>query len=363
MPDIFAFMAFTAVSSALACFALIKLARVFPRMFGYHGVSFSVQIAHDNPTARVGGLAVISALVLSTFLASIRVSTNVQLVLLSGALLFFVSLLEDLGYTVSPKRRLAAAFVSASIFVFASQHWVHGVGLPLVDSVFAIAPIGIFASLIFVSGLANAMNMIDGSNGLAAFASIASAMSLASIAGQTGNHDVQIFLYLFSASFLGFFVINFPKGYIFLGDAGAYMSGFILSCATLLILDHGVQISPWALILAIFWPTFEIFSTMIRRRREKLDPTVPDKFHTHQVIRRLLEIRYFGSKRRNVTNPLSTLILMPFIVLPAIVATFLWNTNIWSFLFFAFYTAIILFLQAFVMASLATRAARLRRTR
>ena len=90
------------------------------------------------------------------------------------------------------------------------------------------APFAIFFTIFATVGVVNAFNLIDGLNGLSSYVSISVATSLSIIAFQVGQLQFTIFLALLSAAVLGFFVLNFPLGKIFLGDGGAYTLGHLL---------------------------------------------------------------------------------------------------------------------------------------
>ena len=86
--------------------------------------------------------------------------------------------------------------------------------------------LGLFSHYCAV-GVVNAFNLIDGLNGLSSYVSVSTAVTLSIIAFRVGDVQSTIFLILFTASILGFMVLNFPFGKIFLGDGGAYLLGHI----------------------------------------------------------------------------------------------------------------------------------------
>ena len=69
------------------------------------------------------------------------------------------------------------------------------------------------------AGVVNAFNLIDGLNGLSSYITISTAIALSLVAVEVGANEITIFLTLVSAIVLGFMVLNFPFGKIFLGDA------------------------------------------------------------------------------------------------------------------------------------------------
>ena len=82
-----------------------------------------------------------------------------------------------------------------------------------------------------MGGVANAINIIDGFNGLAAGSLLIMFGAFAWVAHRLGDDLVFALAMLYAALVLGFFVVNFPHGKIFLGDGGAYFAGFLLAVA------------------------------------------------------------------------------------------------------------------------------------
>ena len=122
------------------------------------------------------------------------------------------------GYAMSPKRRLLASAVSSFIVIVTFKVWISNLGLPGIDHLLLFAPFGITFTIFATVGVVNAFNLIDGLNGLAGYITISTAISISYIAFQVGNDQITIFLALISAAVLGFLVLNFPFGKIFLGD-------------------------------------------------------------------------------------------------------------------------------------------------
>ena len=90
-----------------------------------------------------------------------------------------------------------------------------------------------------------------------------SAAALSIIAFEVGNSQITIFLNLVIAAVLGFMILNFPFGKIFLGDAGAYVLGHLLVWTSILLIKYQPSVSPFAILLVFFWPSLEIQQTVL----------------------------------------------------------------------------------------------------
>ena len=136
------------------------------------------------------------------------------------------------------------------------------IGLALLIAPFAIA-FTIFAG----AGICNGFNLIDGVNGLSASVGVMAALSMAAIAARSGDAAMIDLNMIVIGSLLGFLVFNFPLGKIFLGDAGAYGLGHILSWFAIALMVRLDDLTPWAVMLIFFWPVADTFLAIYRRRR------------------------------------------------------------------------------------------------
>jgi len=336
-----------ATLSFFLCVLFVTLRTRVPRFCG-HGLHLSaVQAMHANPTPRVGGIAIFGALCLGMFFAPMSISDQYQMFMAPVALLFVVGLLEDLGFNVSPRRRLLAAASASLLVILLLGVWIPRIGIPGVDAIVDHWAIGLPLTLLVTVGIANGFNLIDGVNGLTSFTAIVASVAMSFIAQQAGYTEMIHLLMMVAAGAFGFFLVNYPLGLIFLGDAGAYTLGFVLSWFGIAVLINAPAVSPWAILLTLFWPIADTLLAIYRRFRSKADVSAPDRLHVHQMVMRALEICILGRKRRRIANPLTTLVLAPLVIAPPVAGVLLWNQNqnaflavlVFGVLFFASYAA------------------------
>ena len=171
----------------------------------------------------------------------------------------------------------------------------------------------------------NAFNLIDGLNGLSSYVTISIAIALSIIAFQVNNAQITIFLTLLVSAVLGFLILNFPLGKIFLGDGGAYVLGHLLVWSAILLINQAAEVSAFAILLIFFWPVADTSLAIWRRWKLGIPTDRPDRLHFHQLAMRFLEIRFFGRDKRGIVNPLSTVILIPLISTPQTLGVLFWN--------------------------------------
>jgi UDP-N-acetylmuramyl pentapeptide phosphotransferase/UDP-N-acetylglucosamine-1-phosphate transferase len=208
--------------------------------------------------------------------------------------------------------------------------------------------LGVPMTLLITAGVANGFNLIDGVNGLAGLTAIAALLALGQIAS-AGGYDTMLHLSsMVAACVLGFWVVNYPLGLVFLGDAGAYTLGFVISWFGVAVLLNVPEASPWAILLTVYWPVADTLLAIYRRARRRGDVSAPDRLHVHQMVMRALEICVLGRNQRRLANPLSTLVLSPFVSMPPIIGVLLWNQNMWA--FYAVLVFAVLFFCSYALA-------------
>ena len=308
----------------------------------------AIQSAHSGFVPRVGGLAIyISSLVLIPLLSFGFIPLSVvfgldaeqlTLLILSAAPVFSVGLAEDLGYDMSPRARLIASAASSLVAILLFKVWLSKLGIPGVDMLLMFVPVGVLFTIFATVGVINAFNLIDGLNGLSSYVTISVAFSLSIISFQAGNTQISIFLVLIVASVLGFMALNFPMAKIFLGDGGAYALGHLLVWSAIILINSASEASAFAILLVFFWPVADTGLAIWRRWKLGNPTDLPDRLHFHQLAMRFLEIRFFGRYRREIANPVATLILIPLISAPQVFGIVFWDdleATVWSALGFA----------------------------
>lgn len=334
--------------STMLCALLIFCAQHSSHLAGSAQNLGAVQSAHHRPTARVGGVGVFLTVILSSAFLPEDLAQDYMHLLLATSFLFIVGLVEDLGIHISPAKRLLAAFVASLMVVLFLGAWIPRADISGLDHLLGYWWVGIPITLIFTAGIANSFNLIDGVNGLAGVTGMIASGAMAIIAHKAGFHDMSMLTAMLTVIILGFFVLNFPFGRIFLGDAGAYSIGFILSWLGVLILLNAPQVTPWALLLVLFWPVIDTCLAIYRRMRKTQNTMAPDRLHIHQLVMRGLEIHVLGRRKRNIANPLSTVVLFPFIALPACVGVILWDKPLAALLAVVIFTC--LFCTFYILA-------------
>lgn len=283
-----------------------------------HDNSFGVQNHHTEPTPRIGGVAIALGLFVAWLLAAPDVRTILGPMLLAGIPAFAFGLGEDITKKVSVLQRLLATMFSGALAWYLTGVAMQNTAVPPLDWLLSFMPVAVIFTAFAVGGVANAVNIIDGFNGLAtgAVAIMLGAMGL--IALNVGDASLANVCFVVAVCALGFGAVNWPLGKIFLGDGGAYLLGFLLAWVAVLLPMRNPQVNAWATILVCAYPVLEVgFSVRRRHNREGHHPGQPDKVHLHHLIHRRVVCHAFPHISAALQNGLTSPLCWLFVAVPA----------------------------------------------
>ncbi|WP_417269138.1 MraY family glycosyltransferase [Celeribacter sp.] len=305
------------VSLLIAAFAVLTKGFHIHRTAKGHA-GREVQSVHVVPTPRIGGVGLYLSLIVA---AAFGGMTKEFLVVLGAAVPVFVAgFADDLGYSISPRNRLFAAMLSSLVAIVLTGHTIARDVFPGFDVFLGSIVVSAMFTIFVTSAVCHAFNLIDGMNGLSSTVAIASAVSLAWIAKSVGDQTMFLMALAVTAAVLGVFVLNFPFGKLFLGDAGAYSVGFFIAWIGVFLIERNPEIASWSILLAVFWPVMDTIAAVTRRLAKRMPIGAPDKLHFHHIVKRLLDLRLNATIAKRWSNPLTTVIMAPIIVFPPVLA-------------------------------------------
>ncbi len=286
---------------------------------------------HVTPTPRWGGLAMLGGVLAGVGMAyqlpALRLAfdnnaSEVGGVLLAALLLAAVGALDD-RYDLDALTKFAGQTTAAGILVIFGVQWTvffvpwdGGGGSGDSGSLLILGQEqGVLLTVLLTVALVNAMNFVDGLDGLAAGVGMIAAAAIGFFAiGLVGRVGLDPSVYspaliaaVLAGACLGFLPHNFNPARIFMGDSGSMLIGVLLAAATTMASGRisiiGVEatdvlglFAPLIVLAAVvFVPLLDLLMAVVRRTRKGLSPFAPDKMHLHH---RLLEIGH--SQRRAV---------------------------------------------------------------
>lgn len=245
-----------------------------------------VQKFHTHPTPRIGGVGILAGLAVLYVQAAPDAQSVMGPMLLAAMPAFWFGLAEDLTKRVGARMRLMATVGSGVLASLLTDTALAHTGLPWLDQALqAWWPLAVAFTAFCVGGVANAVNIVDGFNGLAAGLVIICLCALGTIALQAGDHTLAGVLFGSGAVVGGFLVVNFPLGKIFLGDGGAYTLGFWLAWLAVLLIERNREVSAVAVLLSCAYPVLEVVFSVVRRLRRAHPAMHPDRLHLHSLVK------------------------------------------------------------------------------
>jgi UDP-GlcNAc:undecaprenyl-phosphate GlcNAc-1-phosphate transferase len=236
---------------------------------------------HTQPMPRMGGMAIfLSFLICLLFI--LKVSGPFTGMIYGACIIFLVGLLDDifqLSAWVKLLGQIAAAAVAVHFGVI-----VHFVTNPF-NGALDLGSLSIPLTLLWIVGISNAINLIDGLDGLAAGVSAIAATTMGIIALIKGQPEVALVTFALVAAIAGFLPFNFYPAKTFMGDSGSNFLGFVLGCLAIIgTAKSAALISLFIPIVILAIPIFDTFFAIIRRVHNKAPIFLPDRDHLHHRL-------------------------------------------------------------------------------
>jgi UDP-GlcNAc:undecaprenyl-phosphate GlcNAc-1-phosphate transferase len=248
---------------------------------------------HKNIIPRFGGLSIFASFVIAVVLAmSFSAAFGVKLnfkeiqslngILFGGALITLIGLFDDMK-GLSALWKLAGQIVASSVAIY------FGVQIYIISTPFTnLIMLGFWAipvTLIWMTAITNAINLIDGLDGLASGITLIAGATLFAVAIKMGQYDSAILLAALAGTSAGFLRYNFFPASIFLGDSGSLFFGFMLACASIVgVLKSTLVIALVIPIVVLGIPIYDTATAIIRRAITGRPIFEADKKHLHHRL-------------------------------------------------------------------------------
>jgi UDP-GlcNAc:undecaprenyl-phosphate GlcNAc-1-phosphate transferase len=223
---------------------------------------------HTVSVPRVGGVGVALAVVLAlagAAAAGVAAPGGWRPVLLGGALVFAIGVWDDVR-GASPAAKLAFQVAAAAVPVALGVRIEH---VTVLGVTWALGPLGVVLTLVWIVGLTNAFNLMDGLDGLAAGLAIIAAATCATVAISRGDGHGGLLLAALLGALCGFLPYNFNPATIFLGDSGSLVVGYVLAVTAITGWQKGATALAVAVPVLIFaLPISETVLSVVRRTRD-----------------------------------------------------------------------------------------------
>ena len=242
---------------------------------------------HSIPIPRMGGLAIFIGFLLSVLVFSQGLDQNFRSILLGAIVIVILGVFDD-KYALGAKLKLVVQLIAAAIVVFYGNVRIDRITNPFGSSLYSYWDLGILAypiTIIWIVAITNAVNFIDGLDGLACGVSCISSLNLLVIAILVSDTKVAIIMAALTGACLGFVPYNFNPAKIFMGDTGSTFLGFMLATVSIQGLFKAyAAISFIVPFLLLGLPIFDICFAVIRRIASGKSPMEADRGHFHHRL-------------------------------------------------------------------------------
>ena len=309
----------------------------------------SPQTIHKESTSRLGGIAIITALIIDSFVInwSEQSYDAYRIIVLCTIPSFITGLIDDLFFDIKPITRMILMLPTPLLLYYYAGIRITNLDMGIFDNFLNYEILSLAFLCFALVGMANAFNIIDGFNGLVLGYSLSVGLSLFFSGAIDDSFFISELIYSLFFAVLGVFIINFPFGKIFLGDGGAYLLGILIPTA-LIYYQKINLLSPWFVMLMLIYPFTEVLSSIIRKVFSfNSSAFSPDALHLHHLIYKRIN-KKFILKKEWVSHFFVTISIFC-LNFPFLLAANIFSKNTLILLSFSVWYVIIYFLIYFLL--------------
>lgn len=274
--------------SALISFLITPLVRKLAFSFNVVDVPKDNRRVHKKPIPKLGGLAIYIAFLIMIFLKKSPIDQS-EIGIIIGSLIIVIGGVVDDKYNIKPWQKLLFQIAAASFLIFFKvmisviTNPISDVNLYIRIANFIAVPL----TMLWVIGVTNAFNLIDGLDGLSAGLAFIACITMTIVAFLSGKADMEVITLtiILGGAILGFLPYNFNPASIFMGDTGAQLLGFLLASIAM----RGAIKSASAIVLAVpilalGLPIYDTIFAIIRRKVNGKSIAEADRGHLHHRL-------------------------------------------------------------------------------
>ena len=275
------------VVALIVSFLMTPVVKSFAYKVGAIDVPRDARRMHKVPIPRLGGLAIFIGFMISVFLfVNIRGDRAMQSILMGAVVIVVLGVLDDImSLRALPKFLVQIAAAAVAVYHGCTIQFISNPNVFSEVSYLNLGWLSVPVTIIWIVAITNAVNFIDGLDGLAVGVSAISTAALLVVALMVGERNIVVILAALLGACLGFIPYNRNPAKIFMGDTGATFLGYILATLSIQGLFKLYAIISFAvpfLILGI--PIFDICFAFLRRIAKGQNPMVADRGHVHHRL-------------------------------------------------------------------------------
>lgn len=236
---------------------------------------------HHGKMVRMGGLAIYLAFMISMAIF-VEADYTWNGIVLGGSIVFFCGLIDDC-LDIKPITKLIFQSIGALIAILVGNISLDVITLPLGVTI-QTGLISMVISFVWIVGVTNAINLLDGLDGLSSGVCFIVLCTIGLIGFFQGRRDVCVVCLILAGAIFGFLPYNFHPASIFMGDCGALFLGFVIACVSLLGFKTTAFITLGFPIMILFVPISDTLIAILRRKLSGRRFSDADRSHLHHIL-------------------------------------------------------------------------------
>ena len=299
--------------AAVIAFAVTPVVKALAGKIGAIDVPRDNRRMHDHPIPRLGGLAIFLGFILSV-LIFLPITTAMRGMLMGSVIIVILGVFDDVK-NLPARFKFVVQIMAALVAVYAGNR-IEVISNPNVFSDNPYWTLGVWSipvTVIWIVAITNAVNLIDGLDGLACGVSTISSLTMLAIALMVSESNVAIMMAALAGACLGFLPYNLNPAKIFMGDTGSTFVGFILATVSVQgMFKMYTIISFVAPFLMLGLPIFDVCFAVVRRISKGQSPMSPDRSHVHH---RLIDMGFSQKQTVGILYVISAILGLSAVVL------------------------------------------------
>lgn len=243
----------------------------------------NARTVHSGKIVRIGGLAIYCSFLIAMGYF-VRADRTINSIMIGSTIIFITGIIDDI-YDIKAKYKfLGQIFAALIVIIFGnieigSLNFLNNLNLS-----FLIPFVSFFISLFWIVGVTNAVNLIDGLDGLSCGISFIVLCTIGLLGFFLGRRDICIMSLILTGGISGFLFYNFHPASIFVGDCGALFLGYMIATLSLMGFKTSTFITLGFPIIILFIPLSDTILAIIRRKLKGQKISEADKSHLHHVL-------------------------------------------------------------------------------
>lgn len=260
-------------------FVLTPITRKIGLKYGIYAVE-NKRTVHHGRIVRIGGLAIYIATVAGILIFS-KADHRMLMILLGGTIVFAGGFIDDM-YDLKPMIKMLFIMTGALVPILFGDVLLHNISL--FGHKITIESVSYLISFLWVIGVPNAINLIDGLDGLASGISFIVLTTFCVIGSFSSHYHTAYIAAILAGAVLAFLPYNFYPAKLFLGDCGALFIGYMIACLSLLGFKTSTFISLGFPVIILFVPLEDTVLAIVRRKIKGQKISEADRSHLHHII-------------------------------------------------------------------------------